>query len=91
MCPTIQIWALFGYSDFGVSLPVSSGFRNPMSPATIAPMSDLYSSENWVACHDARNAMSPNEIGFGKFVMVYRAFIVVLSMGLQHRSRSGKG
>jgi len=44
----------------------SSGFRNPISPATIAPIIERYSRLNSVACHEARNAIRPNEIGFGK-------------------------
>lgn len=60
-----------------------------MRPATTAPMIERYSSENWVACHDARNAMRPNEIGFGRFVIVNLALMIVLSMGLQHPQRNG--
>lgn len=90
MTPTIPIWAVFGYFDFGVSDPANSGFKNPMSPATIAPMTERYSSENWVACHDARNAMRPNEMGFGKLVIPYFFLMTEPSMGLQRPQRNGR-
>lgn len=90
MFPTIPIWADFGYFVLGVSLLASSGFKNPMSPATIAPMTDLYSSENWVACHDARNAIRPNEMGFGRLVILIFFVMTEPSMGLQHPQRNGK-
>jgi len=60
-----------------------------MSPATIAPITERYSSENCVACHDAKNAISPNEMGFGRLVILSRFLMREPLMGLQHPQRNG--
>lgn len=62
-----------------------------MRPATIAPITERYSSENSVACHEARNAMRPNEIGLGKLVIENLFFILEPFAGLQHPLHSGMG